>query len=84
MSENIRYLRDCVLWAPGRELLRALDKGLAKELVGDVGHGVVERYHVFPLDVFSREWYELVSYVLWLAGELADPNPWALVNFMPT
>ena len=84
LSENIRYLRDCVLWASGRELLRALDKGLAKELVGDIGHGVVERYYVFPLDVFSREWYELVGYVLWLAGELADPNPLALVNFMPT
>ena len=74
---------DCVLWAPGRELLRALDHGQAEELVGDVGHGVVERYYVFPLDVFSREWHELVSYVLWLAGELADPNPLALVNFMP-
>ena len=48
-----------------------------------MGHGLIERYHVFPLDVFHREWHRLVAYVLWLAEELNSPDPWDLANFMP-
>ena len=83
LEAHMRNLREPVLWATGQELLDALEGKRAGELVGDVGHGLIERYHVFPLDVFHREWHELVAYVLWLAGELNSPDPWDLANFMP-
>ena len=83
LEAHMRTLDAPVLWATGRELLKVLEGKRAGELVGDVGHGLIERYHVFPLDVFHREWHKLVGYVLWLAGELNSPDPWDLANFMP-
>ena len=69
-----------LLWLPGPELVRAAE---AAELwTGRTYHEVIERYYMIPRRKFNTDWHNLVGYIRYLAGELANPDPWALENFM--
>jgi len=69
-----------LLWLPGPELVRAAE---AAELwTGRTYHEVIERYYKIPRRKFNTDWHDLVGYIRYLAGELANPDPWALENFM--
>jgi len=70
-----------LLWLPGPDLVRAAE--FAERWTGQTSHSVVESYYLIPRKRFNTNWYDLVAYIRYLAGELADPNPWALANFMP-
>ena len=69
-----------LLWLPGDELARLTE--LAQVWDGETRWGVRERYYMLKKRQFRTSWWGLTSYIRYLAGELADPNPLALVNFM--
>jgi len=69
-----------LLWLPGPDLARAAD--YADTWTGRTKHGKIEKYYIIPRRKFNTDWYDLVDYIRYLAGELANPNRWALENFM--
>ena len=82
LDRELPYSLDkAILWQTGRVLLRELDRAHVYE--GPTCHYHKERYWVFPIEVFRHgDWQGLIWYILWLAGLVADSNPWALANFM--
>ena len=72
---------DWFLWLPGPDLVH--EANMAELWTGRTTHGLIEQYYLIPRSKFKKAWHELVAYIRYLAGELADPNPWALANFMP-
>jgi len=69
-----------LLWLPGPDLIRAAEH--ARTWTGRTTHGKIEKYYMIPRRKFKTNWHDLVAYIRYLAGELADPRPDALVNFM--
>ena len=69
-----------LLWLPGPDLVRAAEH--ARTWTGRTVHGKIEKYYMIPRRKFKTSWHDLVAYIRYLAGELADPRPGALANFM--
>ena len=70
-----------LLWLSGPDLVRVAD--YADTWTGRTKHSKIEKYYVIPRRKFNTCWHDLVDYIRYLLGELANPNRWALENFMP-